>query len=1000
MSDARIIIQRHAQGAAVRPADFLGDEVFAAYRDACGAAGATYDADAKRSVCPVPQLPRLIENLERIGLRPVVAPDIATELAAHAEQIRHDMATASTHVAAIEAELATRGLTLFQHQREGIAWLAPRRRAGLWDAMGLGKQQPVDTKVLTPRGWRPIGAIRVGDKVIGSDGRPCSVTGVFPQGVRESYRVTFSDHSSVEAGPEHLWAIDYRCGGKRWRRLILTTRQLLERPIIELPHARTRTPSRLDLSKTALYLPILSRPAEFTRAELPIPPYTAGMLLANGSCTGTSPVVTTHLDDVDEVRAALSAEGMALGHTKNYEGRSARFILTGVASTVHEHFGVLSRYKRIPEVYLRAAPEDRVALLQGLMDGDGSISAERNKVSFSSTSADLAKGVQELVECLGGIASTRTYDRSRENKPIEYVVRIRLPEGILPFRTMRKGSRYRPGNRARPRRTVAACEYVRDVESVCISVDAEDALYVTEHAILTHNTIQALLAAPRGAPTAIVCPASVKLNWRDETLRWRPDARVRVLQGRAKWEWPMPGEIVIGNYEVLPELDRVGRRKSIPERYGAPAAQTCVIADEIHYAKSSVAKRSQSLRAVMLAALAADGRAWGLSGTPLVNRPQELWNVLKCLQLAEEAFGTWKEFRVLLGGYQGRWGTKWDGEIDASVPKRLQRVSLYRRREDVLDLPPKMRVSVEVPGKFPPDVRKLLDEVLDALAEQGVNLDEAAELIDLTKVSGAAFEQLSKARAALATAKIPSMLELVEACEEEGEPVIVFSAHRAPIDVLAQRRGWATITGSQKVEARQEAVRAFQAGELRGIGCTIKAGGIGITLTRAAHEIFVDLAWTPADNNQAEDRACRIGQTRSVLVRRLVADHELDRRIEQVLRAKQEIIDATVEPSAVRRVQQNHTADLEANADRLERAIGGRPSPPPAERPAGAETWVRHAILELHAQNAFSDTDRPLASTLVAPCIAGQPLAPALWKVALTILPKYTAIVGAMPHAV
>lgn len=652
MSNPRVIIQRHEAAAAVRPADFLGGEIFAAYRDACGAAGATYDADAKRSLCPVPQLPRLIENLERIGLRPVVAPDIATELAAHAEQIRQDMAAASTHVATIEAELTPRGLALFQHQREGIAWLAPRRRGALFCSMGTGK------------------------------------------------------------------------------------------------------------------------------------------------------------------------------------------------------------------------------------------------------------------------------------------------------------------------------------------------------------TVQALLAAPHGAPTAVVCPASVKLNWRNEALRWRPDARVRVLQGRAKWEWPMPGEIVIGNYEVLPELDRAGRRKSIPERYGLPAPGTVVIGDELHYCKSSVAKRSQSMRAVTAAALAVDGRAWGLTGTPLVNRPQELWNVLKCLQLAEEAFGTWKEFRALLGGYQGRWGTKWDGEIDASVPTRLQRVSLYRKREDVLDLPPKMRVSIEVPGKFPPDVRKLLDEVLDALAEQGVDLDEAAELIDLTKVSGAAFEQLSKARAALATAKIPSMLELVEACEEEGEPLIVFSAHRAPIDVLAKRRGWATITGSQKAEERQESVRAFQAGELRGIACTIKAGGIGITLTRAAHEIFVDLAWTPADNNQAEDRACRIGQTRSVLVRRLVADHELDRRIEQVLRAKQEIIDATVEPSAVRRVRQNHTADLEANADRLERAIGVRPSPAPSERPAAVEAWVRHAILELHAQDAFSDTDRPLASTLVAPCVAGQPLALALWKVALTILPKYTAIVGAMPHAV
>ena len=649
---ARILIQRDEGRAAIRPQDFLGSEVFGAYRDACVAAGATFDDEGKRYLCPVAQLPRLIENLERAECRPIVAPDIAADLAAHAEQLRADMASASAHVVTIEAKLAERGLSLFQHQREGIAWLAPRRRAGLWDSPGLGK-----------------------------------------------------------------------------------------------------------------------------------------------SC-------------------------------------------------------------------------------------------------------------------------------------------------------------------------------------------------------------QSLLAAPQGAPTIIVCPASIKLNWRNEINMWRPDARVRILSGRHKWEWPMAGEICIANYEVLPRLDRVGRKKAIPEHYGEPQPGTIVVADEIHFAKSSKSLRGQALRAVMHAALGANGRAWGLSGTPLTNRPQELWNILRCLQLAEEAFGTWKEFRVLLGGYQGRWGTKWDGEIDRSVPERLQRVSLYRRRDDVLDLPPKMRVAVQVPGKFPPDVRKLLDEVLDTLQEQGIDLDQAAELIDLTKVSGAAFEQLARARAALATAKIPSMMELVEECEAAEEPLIVFSAHRAPIDVLGQRRGWAIITGAQTVEERQAAVEAFQRGDLRGIGCTIKAGGTGITLTRAAMEVFVDLAWTPADNVQAEDRACRINQKRAVLIRRLVADHELDRRIEKILRAKQEIIDATVEPSAVRQVQQNHTADLEAHAARLERAVGStRPTTPKPSEPSDAQRhWVRAAVLELDRAQRFTPSDGPIAPALVRAAHANEELSPSLWKVALKILPKYADHIGEIPH--
>src|SRR5262249_41635272 len=89
------------------------------------------------------------------------------------------------------------------------------------DEVGLGKQQPVDALVMTPDGARRIGDLVVGDLVIGSNGQPTPVTGVYPQGVKPSYRVRFSDGSSVEAGPDHLWALDYRAGGRRWARIVV-----------------------------------------------------------------------------------------------------------------------------------------------------------------------------------------------------------------------------------------------------------------------------------------------------------------------------------------------------------------------------------------------------------------------------------------------------------------------------------------------------------------------------------------------------------------------------------------------------------------------------------------------------------------------------------------------------------------------------------------------------------------------------------------------------------
>lgn len=545
------------------------------------------------------------------------------------------------------------------------------------------------------------------------------------------------------------------------------------------------------------------------------------------------------------------------------------------------------------------------------------------------------------------------------------------------------------------------------------------------------KTITALCAIPQDIPAIVVCPAGVKHNWAKEARIWRPDFRARVLDGRNKWEWPLPGEILFANYEVLPELDKTGRSYALPPRYGAPKRGTYLIADEAHYAKNARAKRSRALRLCAQSVLDDEGRVWLLTGTPLTNRPPELWNVLKVAQLAEPAFGTYPQFRDLMGATVNQFKRlEWTGEVDASVPQRLRTVSLYRRRADVLDLPPKMRTSVEVPGEFPPDVRALLDDVIETLYEQGVDLDEAAELVDFTKINGAAFEQLSLARKALATAKIPAMVDLVKEYEEHEEPVVVFSAHRAPVDLLSRRHGWAVITGNVSPAERQGIVEAFQAGQLKGVACTIKAGGIGITLTHACHEIFVDLAWTPADNNQAEDRCSRIGQTKPVLVRRLVADHALDRKVEAILRKKQELIDASVEPSAVVERRRDHTADIRAEANRLERTLQGSSLPPAGglvipsaqtPRPApttttttrrapatAVERWVVEGLLRLAADDpdgaavrndvGFNRLDQNFGHSLAKCAREEGGLTEKQYKAAVRMLKKYHRQIGPMPE--
>lgn len=385
------------------------------------------------------------------------------------------------------------------------------------------------------------------------------------------------------------------------------------------------------------------------------------------------------------------------------------------------------------------------------------------------------------------------------------------------------------------------------------------------------KTIQVLAALPAGAPILVVCPAVAKGVWLAEAAKWRPDLRVAVLPGRGSFRYPEAGEMVVTNYDVLPELAPAG----------APGGLV-IVADEAHALKSGKAQRTVRFRALAQAA----ARVWLLTATPLLNRPAELWTVLQAAGCAREAFGTWKDFVRLAGGREGAYGIEWStARMSEEVPARIRRVTLRRMKSDVLaDLPSKTRSDLVV------DVK-----ATKAQAKAWTELVQYAEGCADDGGPSNLFQVLSGARAALAALKIPAMLAQIEAAEEAGEALVVFSAHRAPIDALADRPGWAVITGDTTPEARAGIQARFQAGDLLGVGATIKAGGVALTLTRAAVALFVDLEWTPALNVQAEDRILRIGQTRPVTITRLVADCALDRRVADLLAAKVALLEASIE---------------------------------------------------------------------------------------------------------
>lgn len=389
----------------------------------------------------------------------------------------------------------------------------------------------------------------------------------------------------------------------------------------------------------------------------------------------------------------------------------------------------------------------------------------------------------------------------------------------------------------------------------------------------TGKTIQTLVALPANARVLVVCPASLKYNWRDEFNKWRPEYKVTIAVGRDGFSVPNEGEVVIINYDILPDWE-----DGIPVAYKALLSQVHLVADEAHQVKNYKSKRSKKINAISAACKA----VWFLTGTPLMNRPQDLFGMLSAGNM--NVFGSWTKFTNLFGGYQDKWGGWHFQEPSPEVPERLRRIMLRRLKSEVLkDLPPKQEKIVEV-NDLGARFRSSLDKHWDAWSSKN-------ELPP--------FEEFSGVRAELAKARIPAMMELVESYEDSETPLVVFSAHKAPVQELGKREGWAAITGETPPEERRNIVAKFQGGGLNGVALTIAAGGVGLTLTRASDVLFVDLDWTPAMNLQAVDRLHRIGaKGEAILITYLQSSHPLDQHVQNLIRQKMHIIEKAINETA------------------------------------------------------------------------------------------------------
>jgi hypothetical protein len=413
----------------------------------------------------------------------------------------------------------------------GIARVSPDGRLRDMFKYWAAHAQPNSEPVRTPLGWVAMGELRVGDVIQGRTG-PTRVAGTYPQGLRQVYRVTFSDGSWTRCDAEHLWSVR-ACGKPRVIRLRdLGDLSYGKRHRYTVPFVADRT-ERPDV--------------------LPIDPYTLGALLGDGCMVGDCPRFTSGDPEIaarfqlNGVRAVVrpvpgkkafhyrfvisTANATSCGHG----GRAVRGLCVGcyyalvrrgeplpprrrnplrVALEGLGLWGHDSFTKFIPPEYGLASFAARVELLRGLFDTDGSAKSP-GVVKYATCSPHLRDAVIELVQSIGGTA--RAYVE-RLGDGVIYSVNCHIPVDVCPFGLERKARRW-TGTRRAPWRAVVSVEKDGVEESTCIEVEASDHLYITRGYIVTHNTGR--WAGVGLQPHNLTRPDDIFEKWTDKDIRRR-----------------------------------------------------------------------------------------------------------------------------------------------------------------------------------------------------------------------------------------------------------------------------------------------------------------------------------------------------------------------------------------------------------------------------------------------------------------------------------------------
>lgn len=808
----------------------------------------------------------------------------------------------------------------FEHQKSGVKFLLSKNGCILADDMGLGKCESVDNRVFTPNGRKRIGDIEVGDKVIGSNGKPINVLKIHPQNeFKNLYRITFNDGYSILTTKDHLFTVSSNNGGNNNKNrenkyITLSVEQMLDENLIlkqrgvrwnEKRPYRFKTYYKQSNGQSKWQIPIVKKIEFNNNYTPPIDPYLLGVALGDGHIKKNGSIdIELHEDDFDEI-----FENQILNEIKGglRKRKNSINILKEQIKTLNLN-GTLSHTKFIPDGYKYSSIEDRISILQGLMDTDGHCMVSDKGVflgtEYCTVSEQLADDVAEIVHSLGGIvrksSKIGSYKKEDGTKVIckkAYRLNIKFSNDINPFRLKRKADCYNQPKKYKVGRYIKDITLEKKGEAVCISVDSPDNLYVTEHGIVTHNTYTAIMAALESnvERILIVCPSAVKINWEREINDF--DDNTTIVNGK-KWN---RSKFTIINYDILKNFHTIGDAKTDADghiiefnRELVNSKFDLVIIDEAHYLKNHKSIRGEIM--VDLCVKHNVEKVWLLTGTPIANRPMDFYNLLKLIKAP--IADNWKFFaqrycdgkrfyKTVRGRKRQIWLTDGASNLE-ELSIKTRNIILRRKKEDVLDMPDKTVGTIyqELDKKGLKKYEDLWEEYLEKRIEEKKRGTPDKDLVELILL-----------RKFIALEAIPYTIELAENAVEQGQKVIIFTSFTDELNELANHFGTKCVVhnGPMSQVAKQNSVDSFQNNpNIQYFIGNIRSAGVGITLTAANYVIFNSFDWVPGNNEQAEDRAYRIGQKNNVTVKYQLFKDTISTKMWWTLNKKKDIISTII----------------------------------------------------------------------------------------------------------